>query len=106
MPAREIIHDPMVTLFHPLVGVTPLYACGLAAQQGLTMQTGSEQFFRERLAARRRADGAGRDRRGAGGARSRRTGKRTSPAPTSGRVAVLGEGLKYEAMTVNAVDAS
>ena len=37
VPAREIIHDQMLTLFHPLIGIPPLYACGLAAQQGLTM---------------------------------------------------------------------
>ena len=104
VPAREIIHDPMVTLFHPLVGVTPLYACGLAAQQGLTMQTGSEQFFRLGVASRRRADRAGRDRRGAGRRASRPTGKTNFSGANVGRVAVLGKGLKYEAMTVNAAD--
>jgi len=46
VPAREMIHDPMVTLFHPLIGVSPLYACGLAATAGLTMQATSELFFR------------------------------------------------------------
>jgi len=104
VPAREIIHDPMVTLFHPLVGVTPLYACGLAAQQGLTIQTKSEQFFR-------------------GG--SHPGGVLTAPGEIGeeqakrikayweenfsganvGRVAVVGKGLKYEAMTVSAADA-
>ena len=104
MPAREIIHDPMVPLFHPLVGVTPLYACGLAALQGLTIQTKSEQFFR-------------------GG--SQPGGVLTAPGEIGeeqaqrikayweenfsganvGRVAVVGNGLKYEAMTVSAADA-
>ena len=104
VPAREIIHDPMVTLFHPLIGVTPLYACGLAAQQGLTIQTKSEQFFR-------------------GG--SHPGGVLTAPGEIGeeqaqrikayweenfsganiGRVAVVGKGLKYEAMTVSAADA-
>ena len=104
VPAREIIHDPMVTLFHPLVGVTPLYACGLAAQQGITMLTKSEQFFR-------------------GG--SHPGGVLTAPGEIGeeqakrikayweenfsganvGRVAVVGKGLKYEAMTVSAADA-
>ena len=44
-PASEIIHDLMVPLFHPLVGVGPLYACGLAALQGLTIQQNSTTFF-------------------------------------------------------------
>src|SRR5262245_41221058 len=28
VPASEIIHDLMVSLFHPLIGVSPIYACG------------------------------------------------------------------------------
>ena len=31
VPASEIVHDVMVPLFHPLCGVSPLTACGLAA---------------------------------------------------------------------------
>lgn len=45
LPAREIIHDTMICLFHPLVGVSPIYACGLAATQGLSIQNASTQFF-------------------------------------------------------------
>jgi HK97 family phage portal protein len=45
VPASEIIHDPMIPLFHALVGVSPLYACGSAALQGQTIQSSSSQFF-------------------------------------------------------------
>jgi len=45
VPASEIIHDRMVCLFHPLIGVTPIYACGAAALQGLTIQGRSTNFF-------------------------------------------------------------
>lgn len=45
VPADEIIHDPMVCLFHPLVGVSPIFACGLGAQQGVNIQLNSAQFF-------------------------------------------------------------
>jgi len=45
VPASEIIHDRMVALYHPLCGVSPLTACGLAAIQGLRVQQGSAQFF-------------------------------------------------------------
>lgn len=45
VPASEIIHDRMVCLFHPLIGVTPIYACGAAALQGLTIATSSSRFF-------------------------------------------------------------
>src|SRR5688572_17922036 len=34
IPASEIIHDRMTTLWHPLVGVSPIYACGASATQG------------------------------------------------------------------------
>jgi HK97 family phage portal protein len=45
VPASEIIHDRMICLFHPLVGVTPIYACGMAALQGLTIQRSSSNHF-------------------------------------------------------------
>ena len=61
VPAREIIHDLMVPLFHPLVGVSPIYACGQIALQGLSIQQNSTIVFRERLEPGRRAAGAGRD---------------------------------------------
>ena len=35
----------MNCLYHPLVGLSPIYACGLAAQQGLAIQNGSTEFF-------------------------------------------------------------
>jgi HK97 family phage portal protein len=103
VPAREIIHDPMVTLFHPLVGVTPLYACGLAAQQGLTMQSGSEQFFRlgSHPGGVLTAPGEiGEDQ----ATRIKTYWEANFSGANVGRVAVLGKGLKYEAMTVNAAD--
>lgn len=45
VPASEIIHDRFNCLFHPLVGMSPIYASGLAAQQGLTIQQHSARFF-------------------------------------------------------------
>lgn len=105
VPAREIIHDVMNPLFHPLIGVTPIYACGMAAYQGLKIQTNSTKFF---------VNG------------SMPGGVLTAPGQVSqddvdraktywqtefgggnniGKVAVLGSGLKYEAMTIKASDA-
>jgi HK97 family phage portal protein len=45
VPASEIIHDTMVALFHPLIGVSPIYASGMAALQGLSIQGSSTSFF-------------------------------------------------------------
>jgi HK97 family phage portal protein len=102
-PAAEIIHDRMECLFHPLVGISPLYAAALAATQGLKIAQNSAKFF-ENMA--------------------RPSGILTAPAQISdevanrlkehwesnyrqdniGKVAVLGDGLSYAPMAVNAVD--
>jgi len=103
VPASEIIHDVMVPLYHPLCGVSPLTACGLAAIQGLNIQNNSAKFF---------ANG------------SNPGGILTAPGPITddaarrlkdywelnytgnniGKVAVLGDGLQYQGMNVNATD--
>lgn len=104
VPASEIIHDTMNALYHPLVGVSPIYACGLAASQGLHIQRNSSSFF---------ANGA----RPSGvltapGRINDETAKRLKDhweanytGSNSGRVAVLGDGLEYKAMVMSAVDA-
>jgi len=45
VPASALIHDRWNCLFHPLIGVSPLYACGGAALQGLAIQDNSTAFF-------------------------------------------------------------
>ena len=45
LPAREIIHDTMICLFHPLIGVSPIFASAGAALQGLAIQNNSTKFF-------------------------------------------------------------
>jgi len=44
-PASEIIHDRMCCLWHPLVGVPPLYAAALAGTGGLAIANNSATFF-------------------------------------------------------------
>src|SRR5262245_4188925 len=97
IPASEIIHDVMVPLFHPLCGVSPLLAAALPVAQGLNIQKASSQFFMKG---------------------SRPGGILTSPhiidnvtalrlkdeweqnfaGDNAGKVAVLGDGLKFEPM--------
>ncbi|MDB4914050.1 MAG: phage portal protein [Gemmatimonadetes bacterium] len=45
VPAKDIIHDRMNCLYHPLVGTSPIFACGAAANMGLQIQTNSAAFF-------------------------------------------------------------
>lgn len=45
VPASEIIHDRMNCLYHPLVGTSPIHACGAAANMGLHIEKNSSDFF-------------------------------------------------------------
>lgn len=104
IPAREIIHDVMVPLYHPLCGVSPLSACGLAASQGLSIQRNSTKFFQNGsqpggvLSAPSLIDDVTAN-------RIKKYWEDNYTGNNIGKVAVLGDGLKYESMSVNAVDA-
>jgi len=104
MPASEIIHDRMVCLFHPLVGMSPLYAAALPAHQGLTILNASTQFF---------ANGSN-----PGGLilaptainteqqeRIKTEFEKKFSGENIGRVAVLGNNLKYEPLGIPAGEA-
>jgi HK97 family phage portal protein len=104
VPQREIIHDVMVPLYHPLVGVSPITACGLAAIQALRIQENSTLFFQNGAAPggiltsdqiikqEQATEMAARWAENYGGA-------------NHGNVAVLGNGLKYQQLMMSAVDA-
>lgn len=103
-PASEIIHDKMYPIFHPLVGVSPIYACNSNATAGLAMQDNSKNLFSNM---------------------SRPGGMLTAPAKISdetasrlktsfetnyggdnfGKLLVAGDGLEYKQMSITAVDA-
>lgn len=104
VPASEIIHDRMWCLFHPLVGISPLYACGLAATQGLKIQQNSAKFFQNmsRPSGVLTAPGQISDDTAA---RIKTLWETNFAGDNLGRVAVLGDDLKYMAMAVNADDA-
>lgn len=104
LPASEIIHDRFNCLYHPLVGLSPIVASGVAAGQGLNIQSNSSAFF---------------------GNMSRPSGILVAPGPIDsakateirtawnlnysqgnyGKTAILGDGMKYEPMSVSAADA-
>lgn len=104
VPASEIIHDRWNCLFHPLCGLSPIFANGLSATQGLRIQEHSARFF-------------GNDARPGGvltapGKIALDTAERLKTewqtkftGPNVGRVAVLGEGLKYEPLGMTMLDA-
>lgn len=101
VPAREMIHDVMCPLFHPLVGVSPIYAAGFPAMHGLNIRGTSDKFF----VAGSKPGGV----LTAPGAIGADTAQRLKEywdtnfsGDNIGKIAVLGDGLKYEAMAVTA----
>lgn len=104
VPASEIIHDRFNCLYHPLIGLSPIFAAGTAATTGLTNMKDTKSFI---------ANG------------SNPGGVLTAPGPISdstaqrlkeywnanfkgeksGNIAVAGDGLKFEAMRMSSADA-
>ncbi len=101
IPASEIIHDRFNALWHPLIGIPPLYACGMSATLSNKILSNSTNLF---------------------GNAARPGGILTTPGhiqddtairlktafeanysgPNVGRLAVLGDGLKFEPMILTA----
>lgn len=104
VPASQIIHDRMLTLWHPLVGVSPIYACGAAATQGIRIQANSAKFFENmsRPSGILTAPGSISDELAA---RLKEHWETNYVGGSLGKVAVLGDGLKYEGMTIPAAEA-
>jgi HK97 family phage portal protein len=104
VPASEIIHDRMYTPWHPLIGVSPIYACGAAAMQGSHIQAASSYFFKNKSTpggiitapGAIPADTA---------TRIREQWQANYTGTNSGKVAVLGDGLEYKPIGVSASDA-
>lgn len=103
VPASEIIHDRMNCLFHPLVGVSPIFACGSAANIGLKIEGNSSNFF---------ANGSN-----PGGIlmvpgsipdtkakELKASWDENYAGDKVGKVAVLGDGMKFQALRMSAVD--
>ena len=99
VPAREIIHDRWNCAFHPLVGLSPLYACGAAALEANTIQSSSTEFFAKGgrpsglLVAPTEID--------------TKTAERLSATWHSlgpGKTAIVGYGMKYQDIGTTAVD--
>ena len=103
-PGHEIIHDRAATLFHPLVGVPPIYASGLAATHGLAIQTSQTALFKNAsqpgglLIAPGRVDPEN-------AKELKEYWQSNFTGANAGNVAILGDGLKYEKMSLTAEEA-
>ena len=104
VPASEIIHDRFNCFYHPLVGLSPITACGLSAYQGLKIQENSANFFKNqsRPSGILTAPGAISDETAG---RLKVDWEANYGGTNTGKVAVLGDDLKYIPLSLTAEDA-
>lgn len=103
VPAYEIIHDRYQPQDHPLIGVSPVFGAALSGALGKQIQNDSYHFFKN-----------GSNVSGiltAPGAISQATRERLEQkwnenftGKNAGRTAVVGDGLKFEAMRAKGID--
>ena len=101
VPAAEIIHDMMCPLWHPLIGVSPLYACALSGTMGNKIMNASTGFFTNRSMPGGVLTAPGAISNDTA-ARLKASFEANFSGANSGRLAVLGDGLKFEAMQLTA----
>jgi HK97 family phage portal protein len=104
MPAMDIIHDRGPTLWHPLVGVSPIYACGASATQGNRIQANSAKFFENQSRPGGVLSIPG-DVDEPSFLRMKAEWNESFASGNVGRTAVLTNGMKYEPFAVDAGDA-
>lgn len=104
VPASEIIHDRWNCLFHPLMGLSPIFACGLPAIQALNMMKNYTKFFNNAAipSGILTAPGSISDETAA---RLKDAWQNNFAGENVGKVAVLGDNLRFEKMVMTAVDA-
>ena len=104
MPASEIIHDRFNCLYHPLVGLSPITACAISAAQGIAIQNNQTVLFKNGS----RPDGVLSVPAAISGDKAKEIKAQwqaTHSGVNQGGVAVLGDGAKYEIISISADDA-
>jgi HK97 family phage portal protein len=104
VPASEIIHDRGEPLYHPLLGTSPLSACAASASLGTKIASSASKLFENAarpsgiITAPNTIPQDVADRLAA-------TWKERFSGANAGTVAVMGNGLAYQALTMSATDA-
>ncbi len=96
VPAREIIHDIFFAPYHPLVGFSPVYACGHAAMQGLTIVANMSRFFKHGSQLGGVVTAPGQISPENAAKLEKYWNENYAGEANIGKVAVLGDGLKFE----------
>ena len=103
LPASEIIHDRVNCLFHPLVGVSPLFASALSASKALKADTNATRFFANQSQPGGVLSGPG-EISDPTAARLKAYFEDNFSGDNAGKLAVLGDGLKFEKLRESSVD--
>src|SRR5262245_24342475 len=103
VPAREIIHDRINCLFHPLVGTPPVFASGLASMLGLNAQKAQALLFENSSTPGGLLSYPG-DISPEEEQRVKEQWEQRFSRINLGRVAVLSAGAKYEKLPMTAVE--
>jgi HK97 family phage portal protein len=105
IPAREIIHDIGFAPYHPLCGFSPVYACGHTAMQGLTIVGNATRHFKNGSQIGGVLTAPGQISATTAERLEKYWAENYAGEQNIGKVAVLGDGLKFEKPTVmSAVD--
>jgi len=105
VPAREIIHDRFNCLFHPLVGISPLYAAALAATQGTSIQRSQARLAANGVRPGGILTAPGRINPDDATRLKETWENQYGGAQGAAKIAILGDGLKFESLTMKAEDA-
>jgi HK97 family phage portal protein len=103
VPSREIIHDRFNCFFHPLVGLSPIFANGLAATQGIAIQNNSTLLFQNGARPSGILTAPG-DIKQETATELKAYWENNFSGSNAAKIAVLGDGLKYEQMSMTAVE--
>jgi HK97 family phage portal protein len=104
VPASEIIHDRMSAVFHPLCGLSPLTACNLSALQGMEAQKQSIEQSRNQAVPSGILIAPGQIAQDTAD-RIKAKWQANYGGSNVGRVAVLGDNMRFERMAISPVDA-
>jgi HK97 family phage portal protein len=104
IPARDIMHHRVMTIDHPLVGVSPMFAASMSAAVGANITAQSQHFFQNAARPAGILTAPGRIEKDLA-ERLKLDWETNYGRNGQGRTAVLGSGLEWKPLTMTAVDA-
>ena len=104
IPASEIIHDRNDPLFHDLCGLSPIIACGLSARQALNSQASWNRFYANGATPSGILQVPGEIDEAQAELFKNKWQQNYGGAQNAGKVAILGGGLEFKPVAMNAVD--